>query len=149
MASRLKKIFSRKKDKPHHDNADTSRADNTDDRPTFRTSLYHTAPAATAPETGGYPIKGDHNTPALAGRRGSSRSRRYNPNSKTDMPLPPMPPSQQQTGVRHTPMNPSANTGGLRMVQDESNLSDNLSNLRLHEPTGQYQMCLWAVGSFD
>lgn len=132
MASRLKKLFSRKKDSPQYDNGSSSRADN--DHPTFRTSLYDSAPAAPPPETGSYPIKGDHNSPVIAGRRGSSRSRRFNSTSKTNMPPPPfMPPTQQQ----RTSMNPSANTGGLRMVQDESNLPDHLSNLRLNsDPAG-------------
>ena len=139
MASRLiKKIFSRKKDKPQYDNGDSSRDSN--DRPTFRTSLYDAASAAPPPETGSYPIKGDHNSPAIAGRRGSSRSRRYNSTRKTDMPPPPppptMPPSQQQTGARPTSMNPSANTAGVRMVQDDSGLSDHLTNLRMDDPTG-------------
>lgn len=142
MASRLRKIFSRKKDKPQQNNDNersnspslSSRANN--DRPTFRTSLYDTASAAPAPETGSYPIKGDHNTPALAGRRGSSRNRRYNPHSKSDIPLPPLPPAQQQTDPRPTNMNPSTNPRGLRMVQDDSDLSDNLSNLRLNDSGG-------------
>ena len=147
MASRLKKFFSRKKNQPNqpnqlHDNEDSSRVGNQTDSSTLRTSLYETAPAAAAPETGSYPIKGDHTSPALAGRRGSSRSRRYHSNSKIDMPLPPMPPSQQQTGFRPTSMNPSANNGGVRMVQDGSDMSDNFSNLRLNDRTGGSHMCV-------
>ncbi|MCJ1367295.1 hypothetical protein MMC16_006427 [Acarospora aff. strigata] len=140
MASRLRKIFSRKKDNPQRPDGESHA---TPDNPNFRTSLYNSAPTATPPETGSYPIKGDRNSPALAVRRGSSRSRKHQSTAIDEMP-PPIPPRQQhavpppipprqQHAPRPASMNPSAPAGGLRMVQDDPTLSDDLSNLNIHD----------------
>ena len=143
MASRLRKIFSRKKDNPQRPDGESHA---TPDNPNFRTSLYNSAPTATPPETGSYPIKGDRNSPALAVRRGSSRSRKHQSTAIDEMP-PPIPPRQQhavpppipprqQHAPRPASMNPSAPAGGLRMVQDDPTLSDDLSNLNIHDRYG-------------
>lgn len=74
MASRMKRIFHRKKEE---DNSTfynrTSNAAASD--PTLRTSLYDSAVSGGLPQTGEYPIKGNDNL-QQQGRKSSLRSRR-------------------------------------------------------------------------
>lgn len=123
MAARLKKIFSRKKDKPLHRDGESHATANGQ---LLRTSLYETATPAGPPETGAYPIKGN------SGRRSSTPSRRDR-FSKSEMPQPPIPP-RQLGGPR--PISSNAG-GGVRMVQDDAALSNDLSNLNLNDGFGQ------------
>lgn len=143
MAARWKKIFSRKTDSPERRPSRRERRANDND-PTLRASLYDTAEPAALPETGQYPIKGNGSSPALTHRRNSSRGhRKHFSNSEMAPPVPsgPSGPSGQPSGAR--PMSSNAG-GGLRMVQDDTNLSTDLSNLNLSDRDGKSH----AIGPF-
>lgn len=74
MESRLKKLFHRKKDhspeQPLHESRKSAAATSS---PALQTSLYDSAPAAGAPQTGSYPIKGNNSSGALPKRKSSLR----------------------------------------------------------------------------
>ena len=74
MESRLKKLFHRKKDDSSEQSLDQSRRSAAaTSSPTLQTSLYDTAPAGGAPQTGSYPIKGNNNSGVLPKRKSSLR----------------------------------------------------------------------------
>lgn len=74
MESRLKKIFHRKRDhsseQPLHESQKSAAATSS---PALQTSLYDSAPAGGAPQTGSYPIKGNNSSGALPNRKSSLR----------------------------------------------------------------------------
>ena len=76
MASRMKKMFHRKKDEePDHRRA--GGRDHRSNDPGVRTSLYDSTTAAQLPQTGDYPIRGNDSSVILqAGRKSSIRSMR-------------------------------------------------------------------------
>ncbi|KAI9875048.1 MAG: hypothetical protein M1830_008986 [Pleopsidium flavum] len=125
MAARFKKIFSRKKDKPQQRDEESHATGND---LTIRTSLYESATPAGPPKTGAYPIKGNANTPPLAGRRNSTHNHK-NHSDTSNMPPPPIPQSQLG-GPR--PISSNAG-GGVRMVQDDAAFTNDLSNLSLND----------------
>lgn len=79
MASRMKKLFHRKKDSNAEQPSQRTRAPSTDrSDPALRTSLYELTQPGELPQTGDYPVKGNDSSVILQqGRKSSlSRSRR-------------------------------------------------------------------------
>ena len=76
MASRMKRIFSRKK---HESRSPSPESELSRGNPAFRSSLYDTTAAGIEPQTGQYPIQGQDGSEVLQkakSRRSSFRSRR-------------------------------------------------------------------------
>ena len=76
MASRMKRIFSRKK---HESRSPSPESELARGNPAFRSSLYDTTTAGIEPQTGQYPIRGHDGSEILQkgkSRRSSFRSRR-------------------------------------------------------------------------
>jgi len=104
MASRVKTLFHRKKgegveEPPQRTRAPaTARAD-----PAFRTSLYESATAGGLPQTGDYPMKGNHSPVILQAGSRRSLSRGSQHNAPYQAPTP-----KQNDVARRTPhMSPS------------------------------------------
>lgn len=131
MASRMKKIFNRKKDddteKPQQHLRAPAPAGSD---PAIRTSLYESTTAAGLPQTGDYPIKGNDSSVVLqAGRKSSVRSMRSRRSSSRgsqyNTPYQAPAPSQHD-GPRKTPrMSPpppsnAANPGLYDPYQDSA-----------------------------
>ena len=77
MASRVKKMFHRKKDDEPEYPQQSSRGHGAQADPSVRTSLYESTTAAALPHTGDYPIRGNDSSVILqAGRKPSVRSMR-------------------------------------------------------------------------
>lgn len=78
MASRVKKIFHRKRDEQSEEPQQPTRAPATaTSDPAMRTSLYESTTAGALPQTGDHPIKGNDSSVILqAGRKSSVRSLR-------------------------------------------------------------------------
>lgn len=133
MASRLRKVFSRKKIRQTSPGGEPEgQSHSQPDNPTLGTSLYDTALSAGPPETGSYPIKGDANTPTSANRRPSNRGRKHQP-SKSESAMPPAMPPTPDARARPISTHPSTTGTGVRMVDAEPDITNDLSRLRLND----------------
>lgn len=114
MASRMKKLFHRKKDSDAEQPAERTRAPNTDrSDPALRTSLYQSTKPGELPQTGEYPVKGNDSSVILhQGRKSSvSRSRR-NSGTHHNVPYRSTTPNQYEASRRAPHMtSPPAGTG--------------------------------------
>ena len=113
MASRVKKIFHRKRDEdaeqPRYRTHDTIAAR---DDPALRTSLYESTTAAGLPQTGDYPLKGNDSSIMLQhGRKSSVRSRGSSAGHQNAPYRSPTP--EQYNATRNTPpISLATNAGG-------------------------------------
>lgn len=102
MESRLKKLFHRKKDhsseEPLHQSRNSAAATSS---PALQTSLYDSAPAGGAPQTGSYPIKGNDSSGALPKRKSSLRSHELEEPVRDFSRLPPA--DHYNQGMRGSP----------------------------------------------
>lgn len=110
MASRMKKLFHRKKDSDAEQPSQPTRtrAPNTDRTdPALRTSLYQSAKPGDPPQTGDYPVKGNDSSLILQQGRKSSVSRsRRNSGTSHNVPYRSATPNQYEASKRAPPMTP-------------------------------------------
>lgn len=115
MASRMKKLFHRKKDSDAEQPAQRTREPNTNKRdPALRTSLYESTKPGELPQTGDYPVKGNDSSVILQqGRKSSiSRSRRSS-STHHNVPYRAPSPNQYEASKRAFHMTPGPiGTGG-------------------------------------
>jgi len=142
MASRMKKIFHRKKDDDGIEKPTVSSRPPSSARsdPVIRTSLYEDAMAGTVPQTGDYPVKGNDSSVLLQqqGRESSVRSLRSRRNSggqHTNLahqsPVPT--PYDNHGNTARTPPPPSntMGSGSYDPYQQDSGLAQDFSGLNL------------------
>lgn len=109
MASRMKKLFHRKKeDSDAEQPFERTRPPNTDKRdPALRTSLYDSTKPGELPQTGEYPVKGNDSSVILQQGRKSSVSRsRRNSDTYHNVPYRSTTPNQYETSKRAPHMTP-------------------------------------------
>lgn len=111
MASRMKKLFHRKKDSDAEQPSQPTptRAQNTDrSDPALPASLYQSAKPGEPPQTGDYPVKGNDSSLILQQGRKSSVSRsRRNSGTSYSVPYRSATPNQYEASKRAPPMTPS------------------------------------------
>lgn len=110
MASRMKKLFLRKKDEETEVLPQRTRGPPTArSNPAIRTSLYESTAPARLPQTGDYPIKGNDSSVILqAGRKSSVRSRRsLSRGSQNNTPYQAPTPNQNDVARKTPRMSPS------------------------------------------
>ena len=114
MASRVKKLFNRKKDDESAEQQPRARAPTSSHNdPAMRTSLYDSTVPAGLPQTGDYPIKGNDSSIILqAGRKSSIRSLRSRRSSSrgSQYNTPYSPPPNQYDGSQEMPRGSSKPT---------------------------------------
>lgn len=108
MASRMKKLFHRKKDSNAEQPAERTRVPNTDrSDPALRTSLYESTKPGELPQTGDYPVKGNDSSVILQQGRKSSVSRsRRNSGTHQNVPYRATTPNQYEASKRAPHMTP-------------------------------------------
>lgn len=122
MASRMKKLFHRKKEDSDAKPIERTRPLNTDKRdPALRTSLYDSTLPGELPQTGEYPVKGNDSSVILQqGRRSSvSRSRRSS-GTHHNVPYRSTTPNQYETSKRASDMTPPPIGAGLKDPYQQS-----------------------------
>lgn len=124
MASRMKKLFHRKRDSDAEQPAERTRAPNTDrSDPALRTSLYQSTKPGELPQTGEYPVKGNDSSVILQQGRKSSVSRsRRNSGTHHNVPYRSTTPNQHETSKRapHMISPPPAGARPDELYQQES-----------------------------
>ena len=108
MASRMKKLFHRKKDSDTEQPSQRTRDPNTArSDPALRTSLYESTKPGERPQTGDYPVKGNDSSVILQQGRKSSVSRsRRNSGTPHNVPYRSTTPNQYEASKRASHMNP-------------------------------------------
>ena len=152
MASRMKKMFHRKKDdvteEPRHRVRDSGTA-NRD--PAIRTSLYESTAAGVLPQTGGHPIKGNDSSVilqpvkkssfrSLRSRRSSSRGSHYDESRAVAARAPPQTSHAGGSGAYEPYKDAASPIGGSdagRKRWSRSPLPQEFANMSLGGPQGQ------------
>ncbi len=108
MASRMKKLFHRKKDSVAEQPVERTRAPKTDRSDSaLRTSLYESTKPGELPQTGDYPVKGNDSSVILQQGRQSSVSRsRRNSGTHHNIPYRSTTPNESEASKRAPHMTP-------------------------------------------
>ena len=152
----MKKLFHRKKNSnpssPEQTPSHHRQPRDVTSDPALRSSLYASTTSAGLPQTGAYPLKGNHSSVALHGRRSGTHSRgqqsispdAYQTHGQQDgnLPIPQVASASHNTYAPSAFPQPRESTATRRYqreedIQDRDTLSHDLLTLNIHAPQGQ------------